>query len=143
MATPVGHPPAMSLAVVGARFPNSDGSDRRREILLCIPGEPVELRPEPHNKADARAVAVLSYRGVQIGYLTAERCGRISQLLEQCREVQAIFQQTSPSGAWVRVAFDGEVPQLPNTVASGAEGMDDGENEGFYPDEIWPDDSYA
>ena len=113
MVTRVGRLPALSLAVVGARFPNSDGSDRRLEILLCVPGEPVELRPEPHNKADARAVAVLSCRGVQIGYLTAERCGRISQLLEQCREVQAVFQQVSSSGAWIRVAFDGESPVLP------------------------------
>lgn len=81
MVAPPGRLPAMSLAVVGARFPNSDGSDRRKEILLCVPGEPVELRPEPHNKADPRAVAVFSCRQVQIGYLTAERCGRISQLM--------------------------------------------------------------
>jgi hypothetical protein len=140
MVTPVGRLPAMSLAVVGARFPNNDGSDRRREILLCVPGEPVELRPEPHNKADARAVAVLSCRGVQIGYLTAERCGRISQLLEQCREVQAIFQQTSPSGAWIRAAFDGEVPQLPATMVQDNGSPDDGDDARFYPDEIWPDD---
>lgn len=140
MVTPVGQLPAMSLAVVGARFPNSDGSDRRQEILLCVPGEPVELRPEPHNKADARAVVVLSCRGVQIGYLTAERCGRISQLLEQCREVQAIFQQTSPSGAWIRAAFDGEIPALPATAAGVHVPVDDGADIGFYPDEIWPDD---
>ncbi|AMK16715.1 HIRAN domain-containing protein [Sphingobium sp. MI1205] len=140
MVTPVGRLPAMSLAVVGARFPNSDGSDRRREILLCVPGERVELRPEPHNKADARAVAVVSNRGVQIGYLTAERCGRISQLLEQCREVQAIFQQVSSSGAWIRVAFDGESPVLPATASEEDGCMDDGADTGFYPDEIWPDD---
>ena len=140
MVAPMGRLPAMSLAVVGARFPNSDGSDRRREILLCVPGEPVELRPEPHNKADPRAVAVFSCRQVQIGYLTAERCGRISQLMEQCREVQAIFQQTSPSGAWIRAAFDGEIPQLPATMTPDDETSDDGQDAGFYPDEIWPDD---
>jgi hypothetical protein len=130
----------MSLAVVGARFPNSDGSDRRREILLCVPGEPVVLRPEPHNKADARAVAVLSCRRVQIGYLTAERCGRISQLLEQCREVRAIFQQASASGAWIRAAFDREGPLLPAPDQGDHESTNDGANTGFYPDEIWPDD---
>ncbi|ATI81448.1 HIRAN domain-containing protein [Sphingobium yanoikuyae] len=140
MVTPVGRLPAMSLAVVGARFPNSDGSDRRREISLCSPGEPVELRPEPHNKADARAVAVISCRGVQIGYLTAERCGRVSQLLEQCREVQAIFQRASPSGAWIRAGFDGETPQLLATIADDNETLDNGADTGFYPDEIWPDD---
>lgn len=140
MVTPLGQLPAMSLAVVGARFPNRDGSDRRREILLCSPGDPVELRPEPHNEADAQAVAVLSSRGVQIGYLTAERCGRISQLLEQCREVRAIFQRTSPSGAWIRAAFDEEMPQLPATMPNDNMTAANGNNEDFYPDEIWPDD---
>lgn len=68
--------PALSLAVVGAQYPNRDGSDRRFEILLCTPGEPVELVPEPRNRHDENAVAVRSARGVQIGYLTAERCGK-------------------------------------------------------------------
>ena len=68
----------MSLAVVGVGFANRDGSNRQFAIAECDPGEPVELRPEPKNKADERAVAVWSARGVQMGYLTAERCGRIT-----------------------------------------------------------------
>jgi hypothetical protein len=77
---------------------------------------------------------------VQIGYLTAERCGRVSQLLEQCREVQAIFQRASPSGAWIRAGFDGETPQLLATIADDNETLDNGADTGFYPDEIWSDD---
>ncbi|WP_409592301.1 HIRAN domain-containing protein [Sphingobium sp.] len=60
----------MSLAVVGVQFPNRDGSDRCFEILLCPPGEPVELRLEPHNKHDPLAIAVYSARAVQTGYLS-------------------------------------------------------------------------
>lgn len=134
--------PAMSLAVVGAQYPNKDGSDRRYEILLCPPGEPVELRPEPKNKHDELAVAVYSARGIQIGYLTAERCGRIGQLMRLGREVTAVFQDKSKAGAWIRVAFDGEVPVVPlkptNPVAHHAPGI--GDDSGFYPDEEWPDD---
>lgn len=105
----------MSVAVVGAQFPNADGSNRRFEILLCKPGEPVELRPEPRNKADPNAIAVLSCRGVQLGYLSAERAPRIGALLGE-REVQAVFQRAADFGAWIRVAFDGEAPVLTDAM---------------------------
>jgi hypothetical protein len=47
----------LSLAVVGIDFPNPDKSrsNRRFEIALCRPGDPVELRPEPKNPADPRS----------------------------------------------------------------------------------------
>lgn len=131
----------MSLAVVGAQFPNADGSNRCFEILLCKSGEPVELRPKPRNKFDPHAIAVLSCRGVQLGYLSAERAPRISALLGE-REVQAVFQRASACVALVRVAFDGEVPQLteamlvePNVAKPAM--MD--EVPAFYPDDEWPD----
>lgn len=107
---------AHSLAVVGARFPNVDGSDRCEEIARCVPGEPIELRPEPGNAHDERAIAVFSARGAQIGYLPAERAPRIGALIRQGREVIAIFQGAGEHGAWIRLAFDGEEPVLPPTV---------------------------
>lgn len=140
--TPRGRMPAMSLAVVGAQYPNPDGSDRRFEILVCKPGEPVELRPEPKNPHDERAVAVFSCRGIQLGYLTAERCGRISRLIREGREVQAVFQQGDARGAWIRAAFDGEEPVVgegsgrePTFAQTAPKPEPD-----FYPDEVWPDD---
>ena len=110
--------PQMSLAVVGVGFANRDGSNLQFAIAECDPGEPVELRPEPKNKADERAVAVWSARGVQMGYLTAERCGRIGALIGQGREVRAVFQAQAQFGAWIRVAFDGEEPTVPELAAS-------------------------
>lgn len=135
--------PAMSLAVVGVRHPNRDKTNRQFEIAVCKPGEPVELRPEPKNPADENAVAVFSARGVQIGYLTAERCGRIGALIRQKREVEAVFQREAQHGAWIRVAFDGEKPVVdldpPAFVraplrADGIEPEPD-----FYPDPEWED----
>lgn len=128
-----GAPPTMSLAVVGARYPNRDKSNRQFEAMTCRPGDPVELRPEPKNKHDENAIAVFSERGVQLGYLTAERAPRIGQLIRQGREVSAIFQAATPFGAWLRVAFDGENPVLPpdRTVPPiEPEG-------GWFPDEVW------
>lgn len=104
---------AVSLAVVGAPYPNADGSDRRFELALCGPGERVDLRPEPTNKADPRAIAVFSCRGEQIGYLPAERAGWIGGLISSGREWRAVYQARTDFGAWIRLAFDGAEPVLP------------------------------
>lgn len=63
----------LSLAVVGIPYPNADGSSRIDELALCRRGECVELRLEPQNEHDSRAIAVFSARGAQIGYVTAQR----------------------------------------------------------------------
>lgn len=110
--------PARSLAVVGVDFPNSKGPARRFEVELCRPGEPVELRPEPRNKHDENAIAVFSCRGIQIGYLPAERAPLIGGIIAKDREVRAIFQERTSWGAVIRIAFDGEEPRLPRRAPS-------------------------
>lgn len=134
--------PPLSLAIVGSDFPNADKSNRRFELMLCKPGEPVELTPEPTNKADPHAIAVLSERGIQIGYVSAERSPRIGAIIREGREVRAVFQRPSRFGGWIRVAFDGEepivTPEMATVPANEARqqpqpGLD------FYPDEEWPD----
>ncbi|MBV1692466.1 HIRAN domain-containing protein [Novosphingobium sp. G106] len=52
----------------------------------------MELLPEPKNKHDASAVAVVSARGIQIGYLSAERCGWIGAKLRYGEDLRAVFQ---------------------------------------------------
>lgn len=128
---------AISLAVVGADYPNKRGPGRRFELKLCKPGESVELRPEPKNPADPRAVAVFSCRGVQIGYLTAERCGWIGSMIAAGRDLHVIFQRHASFGAWIRVAFDGEQPALPPAADSGHIAEPDPQD--FWPDPEWPD----
>ncbi|MBB4859660.1 hypothetical protein HNO88_002989 [Novosphingobium chloroacetimidivorans] len=130
--------PQLSLAVVGADFPNKRGPTRRFEIAMCSPGEPVELRPEPKNPADPRAVAVYSCRGVQIGYLSAERCGRIQQMILQGRVLTTIFQEATRFGAVVRTAFDSDEPTLPER-RSKPEPVDDWQPEREWShDDEWP-----
>lgn len=101
----------------------------------------MELRPEPRNKFDPHAIAVLSCRGMQIGYLSAERAPRMGAMLRE-REVQAVFQREAAFGAWIRVAFDGEAPVLTNAMLlkHGDEFVEMGAEPEFYPDEVWPDD---
>ncbi len=130
----------LSIAVVGADFPNKRGPARRFEIALCKPGERIELRPEPRNPADPRAVAVFSARGIQIGYVPAERAALVGAALREGR-MMAIFQSASQWGATVRASLDGSEPTLPAVNDSCAEvwpppGSDDAD---WWPDEEWPD----
>lgn len=75
-----------------------------------MPGEAVELRPEPKNPADSRAIGVYSARDVQIGYIQAEYAQWIGG---QLAVVRAIFQRADTFGAVIRVTFDGSTPVLP------------------------------
>lgn len=132
----------LSLAVVGIDFdnPGKDAVGRRFEIAMCSPGEPVELRPEPTNKHDPRAVAVYSFRGIQIGYLTAERCGWIGAKIRNGEDVVAIFQEVASSAAIIRVRFDGQQPTLPPPRAPEDDGIDhDMVDDDFEPDPEGPD----
>ncbi len=81
----------LTLAVVGIDFPNGNGSNRRSEIMMTLPGEPVELVPEPKNRHDSHAIAVIGPRGVQIGYVTAERAPYIGARIARGESVRAIF----------------------------------------------------
>jgi len=70
----------LTTSIVGIDFPNEDKSksNRRMECMICAPGDVVELRLEPTNPYDDNAVAIFSERGVQLGYVSAERAPLIN-----------------------------------------------------------------
>jgi hypothetical protein len=106
-------PRELSLAVVGLDYANADRSNRRFEMALCVRGEPVRLVRDPKNKADRLAVAVISVRGIQLGYLTAERCGLIGAWLDHGEQYEARFQEPGRAAAIIRARFGGGPMQLP------------------------------
>jgi hypothetical protein len=122
----------LSLAVVGIDYANADGSLRRFELLLCEPGDTIELRPEPTNEHDPRAVAVFRIGGGQIGYLTAERCGWIGGRMAS-EEFAAIFQRVTETAAIIRIRFGGGLPTLPPDPPGEDPDPD------FYPDSDGPE----
>lgn len=138
-------PQELSLAVVGAFHPNSDGSNRQFEIRMLNSGDAVSLLLEPTNKADPSAVIVFSFRGFQIGYLTAERCGWVGAKIREGQDVRAIFQSATTDGAIIRVHLDGGTPSLPpsppepvlSEEARCARKADP--DSGFWPDYLPPD----
>lgn len=133
-------PTELSLAIVGATHANADGGNRRFEILLCAPSETVELVPEPRNKADPHAIAVFSARGVQIGYVTAERAPWIGSKMTAGAELKAVFQVATDYGALIRVNLKGEKPVLPSSPGDPKAPHEQQSEDEFWPDFIPPDD---
>lgn len=88
---------------------------------MCQPGEVIELRPEPKNPADPSAVAVYSARGIQIGYIRADRCPLIHSAIRRSG-VSAIFQNADSCGCVIRAHLDGTVPVLPTPRKSNPAG---------------------
>ena len=125
----------LSLAIVGIDYPNKRGPGRRFELEICKPGEPVELRAEPKNKFDEHAIAVFSCRGIQLGYLASERAVLIGTMWRQGHSTSVIFQSLEERVGWVRVAFDGEEPNLVEQRPR-LRPIDDS---GFFPDPVYDD----
>lgn len=132
--------PDMTLTVVGGMHANIDGSNRLFEIAMCAPGEQVNLVPEPANKHDPSAVSVFSARGLQIGYLSAERCGWIGAKIAMGEDLRACFQAPIKGGALIRLSFCGEAPTLPPPRVSAQRPEATQYDDAFYPDEIYSDD---
>lgn len=130
----------LTLTVVGIDFPNADGSNRRSEALMTLPGEAIVLVPEPRNRHDPHAIAVVGPRGVQLGYLSAERAPYIGGRMNRGEDVAAIFQGIDGAVAYVRVRFGGGVPSLPASAPRpGPRRSERCDPDGFYPDEDGPE----
>jgi len=130
----------LTLAVVGAQFPNAKGPTRRFGISLCRPGTPIELRLEPKNLKDENAVAVYGPSDIQLGYLTAERAPWIGSMIRDRREVRVVFQVDTEFGAYVRAAFDGADPVLPELREAVERRSTANQEQDFWPDPEYPDD---
>jgi len=137
----------LTLAVVGIGYRNADKTLRAAGLVKCTPGEPVELRLEPKNKNDRNAIAVFSARGIQIGYVTAERAPYIGKMIRAGEECRAVFQELDTTSAAIRVRFGGQAPTLP--ASRGGNGVVEiaaprrpraasGGSDGFYPDPEGP-----
>lgn len=132
----------LSVAVVGAAYPNKDGGNRRTEITFCDPGQSLELRPEPRNKHDEHAIAVFSARQFQIGYVASERAVFLGGLLREGHTLHAVFQEVAPWGAIARIGVDGPPTDLPPPRDRRTQTSDEYSqvsSDDFFPDELPPD----
>ena len=134
----------LTLAVVGLDFPNADGSNRRSEAMMTLPGEPVELVPEPKNPHDSNAVAVIGPHGVQLGFINAERAPYIGGRMNRGEDVAAIFQGIDGGSAFIRLRFGGGAPTLPpvssKPPALARQARPSQRSEPYDPHAFYPDD---
>lgn len=117
-----------SLPACGERFDNEDGTSRQEELSLCRPGETLQLVREPWNVHDPMAVAVVSARGVRVGYLKRDRAVWIGSKIDRGYDVRAIVERvkgaTLPGAALglvIRVSMDSEAADDPELPAKSAD----------------------
>lgn len=103
----------LSIAVVGIRYANRDGTNRRFHLELLARGDPVELRREPRNEFDEHAVAVFTITGYCVGYVPSERAPFVAGKMAASTEIQAVFQELRSEIAVIRVRIGGGAPTLP------------------------------
>jgi len=113
-----------SLPARGERFDNEDGTSRQEELARCRPGEPVRLVRQPENPHDPAAVAIISARGVQLGYIPADRAVWIGSKIDRGYDVRAIVERVKGShlpgavlGLVIRINMEGDGPELPQEEA--------------------------
>lgn len=109
-----------SLPGCGEWFDNEDGSSRQAELALCRVGEAAFLVREPSNPHDPRAVAIMSARGIRVGYLRRERAVWIGSKIDRGYDVRAIVERIrgadlpgSALGIALRINMEGDDPELP------------------------------
>jgi hypothetical protein len=127
-----------TLPIRGSDHPDSKKHNRRFEVELCVPGEPVELRLEPKNPFDPLAVAIHSVRGVRMGYVPAERCAWIGGRIRNGELIVAAFQGIAEGTGYIRINLAGDRPTLPpaRPQDAPAEPID---HDAIDPDYGWPD----
>jgi len=107
------------LAAVGTKYDNEDGSRRQDELRRCQPGEPVALVRQPGNPHDPRAVAIVSARGVCIGFLSRDHAGWVGSKIDRGYDVRAVVQRVKGAhldgaelGLVILVNMEGDAPEL-------------------------------
>jgi len=112
-----------SLPAVGERFENEDGTSRQEELARCRPGEQVQLVREPENPHDRMAVAVVSCRGIKVGYLRRDRAVWIGSKLDRGYDVRAIVERVKGAdlsggvlGLVMRISIDPDLADEPELV---------------------------
>lgn len=98
------------LAIAGADYPNHRGAERRAEIALCQPGDPLTFRRLRGAAGGKQSVGVYSERGVQLGYVGPDDLAQMPGLASIGR---AIFQSADTWGCVIRATADGSTPVMP------------------------------
>jgi hypothetical protein len=82
--------------VAGVSFANRDGVERQDVVEHCKPGEMLKLIPEPKNRFDHNAVAVVRQNGEQLGYLNRRLAEDVQNWTAKGEHWQAMVTKITP-----------------------------------------------
>ena len=75
--------------VVGVTYRNDDGTHRQDIVVTLQPRQPLRLVHQPDNRKDSNAIAVMTRRGQQVGYLRSELAASVAEDLQEGKPVRA------------------------------------------------------
>ena len=91
--------------VVGLTYPNADGSDRQEIARELQPQDELRLSPEPENRFDKHAIALLAPDGRQIGYCDSRLAGELTRRLAQGLQIRAYVRAVRERNGQIGVGF--------------------------------------
>jgi HIRAN domain len=97
----------------GVSFENEDHVQRQEIIARCRVGDRLTLKPEPGNRFDPHAVAVLTAAGEQIGYLKRERAAELAEFFSLHEAIPAVITEVTggtPEKPTRGVNIEAEIP---------------------------------
>jgi hypothetical protein len=103
----------------GVTFENEDHVRRQAIIVRCKAGDRLMLKPEPGNRFDHNAVAVLTAAGEQIGYLMRERASELAEFFSLHGAIPAVIIQVTggrPEKPIRGVNIEAEIPPDPENM---------------------------
>lgn len=110
-----------SLPACGEVHANNDGTCRQCELALCRPGDRLRLVREPKNIHDRNAIAIVTERGVRVGYLSRRYASVWASKIDRGAAPRVIVERIkgvglpgAMLGLVMRVNLEGEEPELPS-----------------------------
>ncbi len=90
--------PGTAVPLMTTRVADSGRGVDRKALARLAPGEKVELRREPGNDYDARAVAVHTLGGVKVGYIPRARAEALGNLIDAGFATSAVVREVRTGG---------------------------------------------
>jgi ribosomal protein L40E len=100
------------IEVMGVKYPNADGSDRREIIRDCDEGEELILKHMPVPQ-DKNAVAIFNSQDEQLGWAPAWNAKELAPILKRGEHVSAIIEELKGSKCTILITKPGAAASAP------------------------------
>ena len=99
--------PGTPVRILATRIAGTSHIDNYEEVVDSLAlQERLELRREPFNEADSRAVAILDKAGRRVGYIPQSDNKVVSELLDEGQSLYARVQDIDVHNRWAEISID-------------------------------------